>query len=682
MTQNSSGSPQPSITSNKSDSLYSTALDSVASYDSLHHHHPAGYASSPVPSATCAPTHPVSCQELRTRNHQSPSPLSTISEARGSNAPPSPHNQPPQSLSPTERLSSTPSVSLEEFNTRKYQPHSLQSVTEAQGTKKTPYSITEGTSPPSGFPQPERSAEHLPSSLAAESEPTLTPEESDDNSLSPSPGPQSPQSLPIHSTSDKASLKVQQTSPRHQHSGLDPYPRPPPVRLEDFVSPLFLEPFRHRDAVPLNYKARYTTPYFRQVFSDRYDQYVKAKAEDSLPSLFDLEMMAQSSSNDPIQEFEPKEPSDSQWVREALHRYGIHQDDQKAMGRYPKLWKAALAIIEKPRMSDPKEVEITRYRAKLDKYQNANEDTFLHMILPSFIKDERWVPASRTSGPTTLSHVEIQQPASQTPAELPASEREKYANWARLEDKENYVAVEFDSDGMVTNVNRDFLRVLPFPNTSDNGQWSDDLNKRMMKAAHITNPRPDRTFGVSRGKLPWPEDTPIPPAIAVMLEVIRSCYHIFLILEGKSFGGIISEARNQSARGGSIAIHYERVVRAMLGMPDEPGADMDTFMFSVVVTPESLEIWLNWAEVHPHPQHPEEPLKQPTFHMNCIWASVLNDPSKKNLGQIRKRLHNIMDWGLGERLKGLQPLYDAIKRHADEHDHPAKGHIQKKPKTY
>ncbi len=124
------------------------------------------------------------------------------------------------------------------------------------------------------------------------------------------------------------------------------------------------------------------------------------------------------------------------------------------------------------------------------------------------------------------------------------------------------------------------------------------------------------------------------------------------------------------------------MVRAKLGMPDKPGADMNTFMFSVVVTPESLEIWLHWAEVHtphPDPEHPEVPPKRPTFHMNCIWTSVLNDPSGQNLGSIRKTLHNIMDWGLGERLIGLRPVYDAIKRYAEAYD-PVTGNVSKKQK--
>ena len=339
-------------------------------------------------------------------------------------------------------------------------------------------------------------------------------------------------------------------------------------------------------------------------------------------------------------------------------------------------------IVKKPRDSGPDRAEVCRFKAKLAKYQASNEDTFMGMILPYFMKDERWVPASKISGPMAFSHVEIQQPAGQTPAQLPTSRCEKYAEMAKLGEEEDHVSVEFDSDGMVTNLNRDFVCVLPFFGFSENGQLADDLNKRMMKAAKFTNPRPDRTFGVSSEKLPWPSDFPIPSAIVAMLEVIRACYHIFLIVEGKSYGGSIAEARNQAARGGSIVVHAERMVRAKLGMPDKPGADMNTFIFSLVVTPESLEIWLHWAEVHTHhhdPKHPEVPPKQPTFHMNCIWTSVLNDPSGQNLGSIRKTLHNIMDWGLGERLIGLRPVHDAIQRYAEAYD-PVTGNVSKKQK--
>ena len=282
------------------------ASDNVSSPQTLLHH-PARHGISPVPSATGTPTvtNLTLLSDIPTSHNQLPQ-----SQDKDLADPLSSSQSIHSSIGTSQRLAvpfanhePAPSSSPEESNTRKQQPPSLPPVTQAQ-SPRTASSSTGATSHLPNFPQSESSAEHLLSSLGTQSKPSLTLNEDDVNSTpsaahsvaqsqlepSPTPEPHSPKSSSIHPTSNEFSPKLQQ-SPYELQLGVDACPRPPPLRLEDFVSPLFLEPFRDLDAVPTKYKPRYTTPFFRQAFSDQYAQYVKAKAKDALPSLFDLEMM-------------------------------------------------------------------------------------------------------------------------------------------------------------------------------------------------------------------------------------------------------------------------------------------------------------------------------------------------------------------------------------------------------
>ncbi|KAL8739561.1 MAG: hypothetical protein Q9184_008586, partial [Pyrenodesmia sp. 2 TL-2023] len=142
-----------------------------------------------------------------------------------------------------------------------------------------------------------------------------------------------------------------------------------------------------------------------------------------------------------------------------------------------------------------------------------------------------------------------------------------------------------------------------------------------------------------------------------------------------SSSGDRTAAKNQAARGAAIAIDQERRrLRRKLGIADTQGADLDTIMFSVVLTLETVEVFVHWVEVHADPQ------QRPTFHMHILMAVAFDDPHAHNHGKIRKCLHLTMEWALGERMDRLRPLYEAIKRYAEEHD-PATVHASKKQKT-
>lgn len=70
------------------------------------------------------------------------------------------------------------------------------------------------------------------------------------------------------------------------------------------------------------------------------------------------------------------------------------------------------------------------------------------------------------------------------------------------------------------------------------------------------------------------------------------------------------------------------IVRAL---PDVDGPDYESFIFSVTISPELLELWVHWYE---------GPESKQVYHMNKIKTLPLVEYD--NLNAIRTVLHNIM----------------------------------------
>ncbi|KAI4178264.1 MAG: hypothetical protein L6R41_008461 [Letrouitia leprolyta] len=187
----------------------------------------------------------------------------------------------------------------------------------------------------------------------------------------------------------------------------------------------------------------------------------------------------------------------------------------------------------------------------------------------------------------------------------------------------------------------------------------------MAKEDKLTNPKPDRVFGVSRSKFQWPVAFRIPSKVRILLTIVLPCYHIYLILEAKSAGGDIRMARNQACRAGTAVVLSERELRALLGEKDVVGADLRTIVFSVVLTPETVEIWVHWAEAPPKPKKGQTP-QLPVYHMNLVRSESMNNQS--GMEKMRANLHNVIDWGVGKRWDELQPLHTRIVEFAREEE--------------
>lgn len=244
-----------------------------------------------------------------------------------------------------------------------------------------------------------------------------------------------------------------------------------------------------------------------------------------------------------------------------------------------------------------------------------NEDTILSEWLHSFIKNSRTVSIDGTA-----------------------------------EEKNTHAEVSYIKSGLRRTANQEFRRTC-VPLRGDGSPLDKKLFDAMAKEVGAMNPKPHRAFGISMNNSPLPIGFITSPEIATWLQVVPSIHHPFFFIEAKSYEGNLLDAQNEACRGGATLVSTARRLLATLGIPDIVGADTRTFVFSATLSPGMKEIWVHWAEV---PSQGALPL----YHMNRLMSKAIAD--EENFGQLRKTLHNILDWGCGPRLTDLQPLYPAI----------------------
>ncbi|KAL8965230.1 MAG: hypothetical protein Q9197_006614 [Variospora fuerteventurae] len=372
-----------------------------------------------------------------------------------------------------------------------------------------------------------------------------------------------------------------------------------------------------------------------------------------------------------------KVPTDPVWVRESLEAYNMFQDHDDAYTRYPALGRKVEKILARKRQSGVTAEEYQEFKLTLSEYRDSNEDTMVNEVLPFLIKETRKVPPNRA--PKNAVGMDLDEGEESTDGneysdlesepdsidELIKQDQTILRKKADFAEDEVWVSVSFLRSGVVRITNREFWRA-PVPSRFPDDLGLDkDLLKAMAKEDKLSNPKPDRVYGVSRKKFKWPAGFRIPSVVRIYLDVMRSCHHIYLINEAKSAGGDIREARNQACRDGTAVVLSARELWALLGEKDVVGADLRTIVFSMVMSPETVEIWVHWAEV-PRKTQSGQISKRPIYHMNMVRSESINN--KMGMEKLRACLHNIIDWGVGLRWEELQPLYAKIIEYGRKQD--------------
>ncbi|KAL8942016.1 MAG: hypothetical protein Q9216_001906 [Gyalolechia sp. 2 TL-2023] len=401
----------------------------------------------------------------------------------------------------------------------------------------------------------------------------------------------------------------------HSTHNPPPDPRLPASDLEQIL------PIRQTQDVLIEYQSEPSD------HPAEFAQVLAAAAEAGRAAYWNIERTRSSSSSSSTADM-----PDPGWVKERLEQHDMVQDDGSELDKFPNFKKAITKIISRDRRSTVTEEHFQKFKGKLTRYQDQNEDTLLAMVLPAIIGEDRTICVNEN-----------------------------------LPEEELWETVEFFDSGIITIVNREFEKgYVPYRNGAHVIDHELVAKMTKLKDEAMTNPKPDRAYGTVRDKFNMPKNFQMPHEIRDYLEILQDLHLPFLIVEGKSQGGMAGEARNQANRGGASLVNGHRLCRATLGFEDPVGADHETFVFSATYNDGLLEIWVHWAQVCAGEN------ATPIYHMSLVASKSLREAT--TFRQARMILHNIMDWGCGKRFDGLTPMYQAIIKYAEKKQKEAEAH--------
>ena len=194
--------------------------------------------------------------------------------------------------------------------------------------------------------------------------------------------------------------------------------------------------------------------------------------------------------------------------------------------------------------------------------------------------------------------------------------------------------------------NRDFRpESIPLLETSD-----PTVIKMLNALPRVSNPRPDLTYGI-REEAFTDRQKNVRATHIRFAEVCPGICFPFFAAEFKGSGGTMSEAIIQACRcGAALVIGVRELLKLAELDRKEPGADTDSFAFTLAMTTTEAHTYVHWAEVI---------LGMPAkYHMHRLRIySLLKG---EDYAEIRRDLNNILDWGLTERLSDAQRILNAI----------------------
>ena len=315
-------------------------------------------------------------------------------------------------------------------------------------------------------------------------------------------------------------------------------------------------------------------------------------------------------------------------VGEEMDSHGMAFKDDDAYTKYPNFVDKINNIVNPERLSAMKQASARKFQLYLRTFERMNEATFLRIIFPLLMKDGYHVVAERR--------------------DLTDMDKELFRD-----DKMLYRDFIID-EGCIITFDDEFQRTL-IPSIYSEPKFESALAKALQKVDGMKNPKPDYVYGISLSKIPQDRYAPRPQNITALLQIAPRMAHPFLIIEGKADSGSSVEAEDQARRGGATLVNAARQLRATVeDLPDIPGPDEQSFVFSITMSPKLLEVWVHWYE---------GPSATQTFHMNKV-SSFLLEGDCKHLGAIRQKLHNIIEWGALNRFNELAPLRASINAYS------------------
>ena len=323
------------------------------------------------------------------------------------------------------------------------------------------------------------------------------------------------------------------------------------------------------------------------------------------------------------------------------------RQDSSALTKYPAFQTRLDIILNNTRASAAKATSVQNIIETHEVYKRQNEATLTANLLPLLIKLRRSVNQQQATcalPPIACNLENYGQIREETIAEEAINERADIA---------------FLKDGILTFANKDFTRSLVPWKRDSSSSSAGMLIKAMAKSQGMTTPRPDYVYGFSHDKLNLPFDSSRESDIPALLDLVHGMVFPFFLIEAKSDTGSQAEGENQVCRGGATLVDVHRALTAKINPVDtvkKPGPDEETFVFSCVMSPSSMDIYVHWAEVLPN--------GEVIYQMNILSADDFR--FAVSVAALRRKLHNILDWGFEIRLSALHALQPKL---VEAYDH-------------
>ncbi|KAL9597192.1 MAG: hypothetical protein Q9219_005314 [cf. Caloplaca sp. 3 TL-2023] len=214
----------------------------------------------------------------------------------------------------------------------------------------------------------------------------------------------------------------------------------------------------------------------------------------------------------------------------------------------------------------------------------------------------------------------------------------------------------FSARGVEVSVNRLFAEHrLPHALMDYDNVDPSIIKSHFQSSNALTTPKPDFAYGIAKTFLPPPPNKISDETLALLN--VTPVRDVFLDWENKSGGGDMMKCRNQALKGTAQAILAQRQLLARMGQVSLPGIDEETYLYAAANNNDTLQIFVAYAWVAADCVRTE-------FCMDRIATipfSILEISNDENtLANLRKPLHNIMEWGCMTRMPVLKARYEKL----------------------
>lgn len=282
----------------------------------------------------------------------------------------------------------------------------------------------------------------------------------------------------------------------------------------------------------------------------------------------------------------------------------------------PSLRDAVQQIVGGSRASCMKPESVQAFSKTLSKLQRRNEPTIAERLMPFLVKRDRTVPADEEDDEGSI---------------LPGKEADRST------------LRSFELDHLDWSIDKDFARAsVPFPTTET----------RNPSDFGIKNPKPDITYGFE----PDAFDTQQQKALLTFEpELSGGIISPFFVIQWKGFAGSMQTAKDQARRDGAAMVYSRRkaMERIPLTSASHSYLDLASMAFTCVINTEAAHLHIHWAE---------EAEGKTDWLMAVVKRYHLEEDD--NIRDLRRALHNILDWGLSERLALVKSQVDLYQEEA------------------